>query len=474
MTKGHLYKIITLLFLVYITKSQTALEITAAWKNDACLRNALTGVHVADARSGNEVFSHQSQLALIPASTLKLVTTSAVLKILGPNFRFNTRICYTGEFDRATGTINGDIVIVGGGDPTLQSPLFYKEQITDGWAQVLMDKGVKAITGKIIGDASIFNQDIPGSWLWEDVSNYFGAAPCGLSYMENKFSILLTTGENGSSAMITGITPAYETQSLTISNSVIAAGRDDQAYVFGDPGSFTKQIKGSIPANKKDYEIEATLPDPALLCAEHLAASLKKKGISVQTKPTSNHQKNKYTDVKPLHVHSSPTLDKIVIYTNQQSNNLFCESMLLAAGNYNRQTGLQKIKSFWKTRGLDTNQLFMKDGCGLSRANSCTADLQTSLLHKIFADPELYRLMNPSLPLAGRQGSMSSIGKGTVLENNLRAKTGYMLRARAYCGFVTTKGGKELVFSIIFNHYNCTAAEARLKMEKLMLSFYDL
>ena len=103
-----------------------------------------------------------------------------------------------------------------------------------------------------------------------------------------------------------------------------------------------------------------------------------------------------------------------------------------------------------------------------------TAHYQVSLLSKIFKDSVIYKIFTLSLPVAGKQGSMSSIGKGKFIENTLRAKTGYLTRARAYCGYVRTRSGKELAFSLIFNNYNCSAREAKLKMEKFLVALGDL
>ena len=116
----------------------------------------------------------------------------------------------------------------------------------------------------------------------------------------------------------------------------------------------------------------------------------------------------------------------------------------------------------------------MTDGSGLSRANTCTTRLQCQALHQISGDSVQFRVFVNSLPAAGRQGSMSNIGKGTFLEANLRAKTGYIQRVRAYCGYLKSRKGDSLIFSVIFNHYNCSPAEARKKIERFLLAIAEL
>ncbi|MBA3663887.1 MAG: D-alanyl-D-alanine carboxypeptidase/D-alanyl-D-alanine-endopeptidase, partial [Bacteroidetes bacterium] len=268
--------------LVFTAQLSTVVE---NWKADKDLKNAAIGYCVLDAKSSEVISEYNSHQFLIPASTLKVITTAAALGILGSSYRFETALCYTGTFDKATGIINGDLVIYGHGDPTLQSENFFKDtvQITDRWANVLKAKGVKEIKGKIIGDASYFDRTIPGNWIWADINNYFGVAPCALSYNDNKFKVVYCSKDAGCKAEVLKTMPSYLSNTIIINSSVVAKGTEDEAYVFGDPFSYTKDVSGRIPPNKANFEIEAALPDPALLCAEMLYTSLLK--IGVKCKP---------------------------------------------------------------------------------------------------------------------------------------------------------------------------------------------
>lgn len=449
-----------------------------AWKNDKDLKNASIGFCVLDARTSSLVSEYNAQLGLIPASTLKIVTTAAAMGLLGNGFRYETRLYYTGTLNKATGVLNGNLVISGSGDPSLQSENFNKDssQLTDKWAAILKEKGIKEITGAIIGDAACFERAVPDNWVWSDIGNYFGTVPCGLSFMDNKFRILYNSKATGSKAEVKSIAPNYLKTPITVSSNVEAKGTEDEAYVYGDPFSYHKEVAGRIPPNKNNYEVEAALPDPALLCAERLYLSLQKAGISCrQSACLSNYKKEDTLVAKQLlYTHFSPTLDKIVLYTNLKSNNLYCESLLRTMGKGQVPAGIEAVKAYWQKRGLDVSELFMSDGSGLSRSNTVTTGFQARLLCKIYRDSLNYRTFNASLPVAGKSGSMSSIGKGTVIENNLRAKTGYINRARGYCGYVKTRSGQELAFSLLFNNYACTAKEARLKLEKFMVALGQL
>jgi D-alanyl-D-alanine carboxypeptidase/D-alanyl-D-alanine-endopeptidase (penicillin-binding protein 4) len=253
-------------------------------------------------------------------------------------------------------------------------------------------------------------------------------------------------------------------------------GTEDDAFVFGDPYSFTKDVSGKIPPNKTNFEVEAALPDPALMCAEKLFTSLSKLGIKCNPKTIESNYKlsDSVITKQLLYTHLSPTLDKIVYHTNLHSNNLYCETLLRSIGKGSMYAGIDIVSNYWQKKGLDVSELFMVDGSGLSRANTVTTNFQASLLSKIHNDSILFKTFNNSLPVAGKSGSMSNIGKGKLIENNMRAKTGYINRARGYCGYVRSKSGKDLAFSVLFNNYNCSAKEAKVKIEKFLIELGEL
>jgi serine-type D-Ala-D-Ala carboxypeptidase/endopeptidase (penicillin-binding protein 4) len=179
-------------------------KFVSEWEKDPDLKGSLTSYCVYDVQSKLRIAEHNAQLFMIPASTLKIVTTAAALRQLGNNFKFKTRIAYTGKLNKETGVLDGDVYIIGGGDPTLQSEQFNSSSkpITDQWAQIIKDAGIKEIKGKIVGDASVWDHKVPGNWIWGDIGNYFGAVPCGLSFIDNQFKIVFTTKTEGSNASI--------------------------------------------------------------------------------------------------------------------------------------------------------------------------------------------------------------------------------------------------------------------------------
>lgn len=441
-----------------------------AWKNDARLASASYGLVLAEAQSGKEIYSFNKNLFLVPASTLKLFTTGAAAALLKPSFRFETSFSYTGGF--VDGTIQGDLVVVGNGDVTLYSEHFDTTGLLLKWVQQLKKAGVKKISGNLIAADTKWHPNLPDHWIWSDISNYYGAAPLPFSYRDNKFKIWLRSYSEGSQVEIVGTEPPQLFQQMQLTCSIIAKGTSDQAYVYGDPFGYNRLIEGSIPANKSRYDIDGAMPNPGLWFATDLYKALKANGIEITGKPLC--EKNVSPQIQgKLFSHYSPTLDKIIRVANSKSNNLFTEGLVYAIGNGNYKQGLKAIKDYWSKKGISQNELFMYDGCGLSRSNLVTPEAFKKLLSVVYNDSLLSKSIWPSLPICGKEGSMAHVGKGSLLENNMRAKTGHIEHVRAYAGYVKNRQGKELLFIILLNNYNCNPSEARLLIEKMMLSFIE-
>jgi serine-type D-Ala-D-Ala carboxypeptidase/endopeptidase (penicillin-binding protein 4) len=446
-------------------------------KEDPALRNASFAWCVLDAATGSVVTEYNSNQALVPASTLKILTTSAALGMQGAAYRYETRLMHSGSFIRSSGVIDGDLYVIGSGDPSLQSEYFYSENepVTEAWAAALKEKGVREIRGGVIGLAGAFPRTVPDHWIWCDISNYFGAVPCALSFRDNKYSIHFSTGEKGSLARITEIRPTSLKGRLSLSNSVTAQGTQDEAYIYGDPFGYRKEIRGTLPPGQKNYVIEGALPDPAIICAEYLLASLNKAGIRVGKAASSDYEeKEPGPSMTLLHRHLSPPLAQLVHFTNLKSNNHYCESILATLGKGSARSALEAVKRYWANAGVDTSAYYLADASGLSRANTLTAHVQALVLSRIYNDSAVYRIINKSLAVAAEEGVLRNLGKGTAIAGKLRAKTGYILRARSYCGYVRTVSGRELAFSVIFNNYSCSPSEARKKMERVMVEMGKL
>ncbi len=452
--------------------------------SDPVLAHGTWGFCVMTVDSGKIIASHNPGLSLIPASTMKVLTTGAALGLLGTDFRYETKLEYDGVFDTLTGTIKGNLYIRGSGDPTVDSKHYLGPGKTSDLAAIakqLAERNVTTIEGDIIGDASCFSENpLPDGWTWSDIGQYYGAGASGLAYRDNSVTLHFNSAK-GDSCILEKTVP--QTGGIVYRSYVKADGRKDEAFVYGAPYGEMYYIYGSIPAMQKDYEVDASHPEPAFQFAEDLRAKLEAQNIKVSGKTTTVRRMSlqKSSGVKKrmmLFSHLSPPLSSIVQKTNTHSDNVYAEQLLRTLGllkgkGGTTEAGTEVVIDYWKTQGVNVEGLFMTDGSGLSRSNAITPFQQASILQKI-SRTTWFDTFDKSLPVAGKNGSMTGLCKGTCAENNLRAKTGYINRARGYTGYVKTKGGKLLCFSLLANNYTCSPTEMKRKLEKLLVAMAEL
>jgi D-alanyl-D-alanine carboxypeptidase/D-alanyl-D-alanine-endopeptidase (penicillin-binding protein 4) len=447
----------------------------AAWHNELALANASVNIAVSDIQSGESLLRSEPQLSLVPASILKVVTTATALEVFGAEYRFNTTLSYSGNL--RNDTLFGDLQIIGGGDPTLGSEYFPEsKKFQEKWIEALNNKKIKVITGNLILDASIYeSQSIPGTWIWEDIGNYFGAGASGISVFDNLYEIhLKSESEVGKPTQVMQIVP--EIPNLELTNEVLSSDiNSDQAYVFGSPMENRRVIRGTIPKNQPDFVVKASVPDPSALLSSEFRKTLTSSGITLSGKTKYEKVKDGSTE---LVVVQSPTLREIIKLTNHESVNLFAEHLLkhLAfqkTGLGTTEDGCKFVVQFWKDKRLDMTGFFMNDGSGLSRFNAITANQMVAILDY---------MKTKSLYAADFYQSLATAGNGTLTvftELNfpnecLRAKSGSMTRVRCYAGYLTSISGRELSFTIMLNNFSCSQKEATREIEDLLIELRKL
>ena len=468
------------------TKNHTVNIAIKNLKNDKNFKNASISFYVQDVNTGEVIAYLNPNLSVAPASTQKLITTATALETLGSNYKFKTRLEYTGKIDKKTGILTGNIIIKGGGDPALGSKYFLQTEnmkFLDNWARAIYKAGIKFIDGKIIGDARLYGyQTVPPKWTWEDMGNYFGAGPNGLTVHDNLYTLYFNTSSvKGGKTKIVKTEPKIP--GLKIDNHVKSdAIHSDLSYIFGAPYTYERCIEGRLPLNKTNFKVKGSLPDPALFTAQSLKKKLKENGIASGTATTfrlnSDLQKNDTLKHHLLYTTYSPELKDIIQITNFKSINLFAEHLykqaqLKLSGFDKNKTDKDFIKHFWQNRGLNTQGMFIFDGSGLSRYNAITAKQLVFVLKYMKTKSENAQVFYKSIPLVGKEGTVKNMCKGTCAVNNMRIKSGSLKNVRSYAGFVTTKSGRKLAFSIITNNFNCSSSAARKKIENVLTAIAE-
>ena len=437
--------------------------------NQPAYKGALVSYKIYDLDSAKTLFEQNAHTALTPASILKLVTTATALEVLGNDFQFKTHLYIKGKVKDST--LSGDVVIVGGGDPTLGSRFFSKTNPFEEFRLALLKLGINTINGNIIADGSYFSEEeIPDTWVWADLGNYYGTGVSGLNYADNTVFIEFDSGKVGDTAKLISVMPNYP--SLQFKSYVTAQNiNSDQAYVFGSPFDFNRQIFGSIPKNKSSFKVKGSVPHPALFTAEAFKDFLQSKHMAVSGNAFVDNKANKDTELVLVKKYLSPKLKDIVYQINQFSVNHFAEALLRElgrkSGSGSYADGAKFIKHYWEKQGADISFLFMEDGSGLSRYNAVSPEFMVYVLETMYASKYKETFQN-SLPIAGKSGTLINMLKGTYAEGNLTGKSGSMTRVRSYSGYVTSKSGRNLAYVIIVNNYNNFSLEIRKDLEKFL------
>ena len=385
---------------------------------------SFVSIYAVDGRDNKVLREQNSGKSLIPASCMKVVTTGAALHLLDPEMRFETRLEYEGTID-PDGTLHGNLIILGGGDPCLGSGK-WKEQLGI-WGMAVSQLGIKKIAGKVIGDASKWEKAMAvPSWTWEDLGNYYGAGASALSFHENSYSLTFKPGaKEGDPTEILSLDPPLPDLLLINEVTTGPAHSGDRACIYGAEFLPMQSVRGTIPAEVPSFTIRGAIPDPASTVAALLTQELKELGISVErcffarTLPTL------------IHTTHSPPLKEIVYWTNQKSINLYAEHLLKKMGEGSTDAGVKAVTAFWESQGIDLAGFHMADGSGLSRKNCVTAKQMVSILLKM-KESKVFPLFLRSLPDQTR----------------CKAKSGYMSQVRGLVGYFDD----EVAFAILTNH----------------------
>jgi D-alanyl-D-alanine carboxypeptidase/D-alanyl-D-alanine-endopeptidase (penicillin-binding protein 4) len=453
-----------LIFFITQTSAQSLQQkIESAYKRfetDQQMLYGISSLTVLNAETGAVLFSRNGNTGLASASTLKTITAASAYHLLGKDFTWETTLGYNGSLS-AGGTLNGDVIITGGGDPSLGSERYEQsksETILKRWSDALTRAGVKKITGRIISDDRLFGtQTLPGGWTWNDIGNYYGAGPSSLTWGENQFELRFKPGKVGEIAMLVSSEP--EMSYLNIVNEVTTGsqGTGDNVYAYSAPYSDIIYLRGTYGIDLKKV-ISASIPDPAFDAAYRLSNKLKSSGIVVEKAASTVRKlsviKESYQPVtKVLDIYTSPSLGKTVYWFNQKSINLYGEHLVKTLAwkhgkNSTTEEGVRVIKGFWnKKLGIDTAAMNISDGSGLSPANRITTAAMAEIMQSLKKEP-WFDSFYESLPVY----------------NNMKMKSGSISDVIAYTGYQTSSSGTPLVFSFITNNYSGSSSAIRQKM----------
>lgn len=412
---------------------------------DPVLRNADWGYVVYNPKTKKIISSFNENAAFIPASTTKLLTTDAAMALLGPKFSWTTQLEYSGEIDEQ-GVLNGNLYIVGSGDPSLgtgKAGASTYGSVASDFKYAIQERGIRRVNGDIIMQTAVYKDSklstLPENIVWRELPKYY--LPAGSTKDVNPQSERLVATK--------------------------ALGQSKQRYFYVSPYTgkmaFTDEYSGG--------SLSTNIAQPPAYLGNSLKTSLVKSGI-----PVSGAVSVKIIDASPeprkiITAYRSPLLADIVYDTNQRSDNALAEALMRMVGfqkygDHTSESGRAAVDKHLQEVNFDKNGFNYADGSGLSRSNYVTPMAQVKFLTEIMEKP-YYQDFYASLPIGGQTGTLKSWFKDY---NNGRifAKTGTLNRVKALAGYIQTYQNETLVFSMLINNYSGSVDQLKIRMQQLL------
>jgi serine-type D-Ala-D-Ala carboxypeptidase/endopeptidase (penicillin-binding protein 4) len=447
------------------------------------------GLLIVDAETGETLYELNADKYFVPASNMKLFTTALALAKLGPDYRFHTTLETHGTVS-ADGVLSGDLFLVGRGDPNLSNrkfPYELKEEF-DGppekalaqLADVLAAKGIKEISGDVVGDDSYFPREAyPSGWEIDDMVWEYGAAVSAIVVDDNTVTLTLTPGESAGGPVQAAVAPP--TPDFIVRNDVLTSAAEVKSdlTLTREPNSKIVAIRGTMPAHSAPRKLVLAIHDPAEHAAAMLTRLLVERGVKVSGVSRSLHVADPIGAAPRavLAEHVSVPLGDSVKLMNKISQNLHTETLLRAAARntvvWNTPEDLMKVPAdFYAAAGIAPGDVIQTDASGLSRRDLVTPRAVVTLLKYAQGQP-WFAPYFASLPVAGVDGTLETLMKNTPSAGRIHAKTGSVEHVRTRSGFADTPGGRRLVFSFLSNNQGGKNHEASDALDGLCLAMIE-
>ncbi|MCA1583622.1 MAG: D-alanyl-D-alanine carboxypeptidase/D-alanyl-D-alanine-endopeptidase [Acidobacteria bacterium] len=433
--------------------------------DDERFEHAAWAVDVRSLTTGETLFTRHAQALMVPASNQKLLSAAVAAEHLGWDYRFTTRLLATGSID-AHGTLNGDLVVVGDGDPSINPRHPERWRVFDDWAQALRDRGLRVVSGHLVGDDNTMAE--PGwgdGWSWDDLAFGYGAPYGALQYHENQIEVLIGPGLEPGARAIVATAPLGS--GLLVDNRAVttAVGSETRMRIARLPSTIHLLLEGEIALDAAPITQLAAVDNPTRLYLSAFREALGRKGIVVAGSALDIDELRTPPDssaVTELVVDRSAPLADLIDVSLKWSRNGYAETLLVALSGEKPATAAQGLGVLISTlRGWNVrdDEYLPRDGSGLSRYDYVSARMLTTVLAHLWSDARHREAFRSSLPVAGVSGSLAERMKDTSATGRVWAKTGTLSNVRTLSGYVLTRDDEPLVFSILANHYRTPTTE---------------
>lgn len=415
--------------------------------NDTILSSSFIGVKIVRAETGEVLYSRDSHKLFHPASNMKVLTTSTAIAELPFDFMVKT-MAYADE-RLEDGVLAGNLYVKGFGDGMFDS------EDMDSLAGLIVEHGIGIIAGDVVGDASYFDDLYWGSgWMWDDEPESYEAFISPLTVNANSIAFHVLPGSsNGEPARVIVDPPVgfYEIVNTAITSTdtmlpEVKVTRPKRENVF--------QITGAIHPLEDTVHFYLSAWQPEMYFLNLLKESLERRGVVIHGTLRVDTVRGAMKLAEIAH-----PIDSLIRQINKISDNLATENLLKIIGAERRGLpgtsvkGLDVMKQYFSQIGIDTTALILADGSGVSFYNCISPDMMVHLLRTMHSDSIAFGRLVQSFPIAGVDGTLRNRMKGTRAAGNVQAKTGTITGVSALSGFVETRDGRLLTFSIMNNHF---------------------
>jgi D-alanyl-D-alanine carboxypeptidase/D-alanyl-D-alanine-endopeptidase (penicillin-binding protein 4) len=434
------------------------------------------GIVVESLTRDERLFEHNANMFLVPASVAKVVAVAAGVEGVGWSHTFETTLQATAPV--VDGVLQGDLIVTGSGDPSIGGR--GGDDFTS-WADALKAAGIRRIDGRVIGDDDAFDDPRPGAmWAWDDLGYTSGSLYGALNFAENRMTVTVTPGRAEGGAVSLGVEPFAAERPL--GNRVVTGAAGSMALIWPEqrPGEYFLTIAGSLPAGSAPVRMNVSAGNPTFWFASVLRNRLQREGIEITGAAFDIDDVLPKPDMasrRVLHAHRSRPLADVTTPLMKDSINIYAEAVLrLSSGPTGGRTNddaLEAIRLKLPSWGLPPDAMQVVDGSGLSRRDAIAASTVVTLLKRLYDSSGESPWMK-GLPIAGRDGTLQNRLRGTAAEGNLLGKTGTMSNIRSLAGYVRTRGGEPLAFTIMVNNFEGTGAQAQAAIDAIAVRLAEL
>jgi len=467
--------------------------------NENVARQAHVGVEVVSLRTGKRIAAIDPDKRFVPASTAKLFPAAAALARLAPDFKYRTTV-ETAAAVTPDGRVQGDLALVGRGDPNLSGRVLPYNGTTervrpptlafDDLAAQVARRGVHIVEGNLVVDNTYFvSQPFGQGWTLDDLQWGYGAPVTALALNDNVIVFRIRPGARAGAPVLIELEPPttrfqIENKVLTVERNRRSPASARQLTIDRRPGSTVVRLWGELREGSPEWSGALAMDDPAPIAGEVFRDALSRNKIEVRgTIRTRELYPAEVADLERADPPRSAgatvlaTLDSLPLADSLKvilkvSQNLHAEMLLRTLGRERRgvgsvEAGLSEIAEFLKETGINPDDVLVRDGSGLSRQNLVTPSAMTALLRAMYDSPHR-DLWLDLLPVAGTDGSLQNRLNGRAVAARVRAKTGGLAGVSALAGYAPNASGDLLAFTIFINHHNLTPGPATGLIDRIV------